>query len=85
MFSCLNEYVDSYIEVTEDTIDNYVETNFLTRWCGRKKPDVLVSYYNVIVFAYHSDGVARGSSLSGTYEFVDSSTRLNLDNVDYDF
>ncbi len=34
----MNEYVDIYIELTEDNIAEYVETNFLSRWCGWKKP-----------------------------------------------
>lgn len=67
-----------YIEATELTLNNYVETNFLSRWCGWKKPHVLVSYYNVIVFAYHTDGIERGSSFAGTFEFVDARKMRNI-------
>ena len=55
------------------TIDNNVETNFLSRWCGWKKPNTLVSYYNIIIFAYHTDSTPRGSNFRGTFEFIDSS------------
>lgn len=51
---------------------NYVESSFLSRWCGWKKPKILVSYNNIIIFAYHSDGTSRGSHFSGTYEFISS-------------
>ena len=58
--------------MTDETVNNYFETNFLSRWCGWKKPSVLVSYHNIIVFAYHTDGNLRGSHFSGTFEFIDA-------------
>lgn len=37
-----------------------------------KKKRTLVSYNNIIIFAYHTDGLDRGSSFFGTFEFIDS-------------
>jgi hypothetical protein len=53
-------------------INNYVETNFLSRWCGWKKPVVLVSYHNIIILAFHTDGLQRGSYFKGTYQFIEA-------------
>ena len=64
--------MDIYIEVRDETLGNYVETNFLSRWCGWKKPSVIVSYNNIIIFAYHTDGTQRGSFFKGFYEFIDA-------------
>ena len=74
--SCINEYVDIYIEVTDRTVDNFFETNFLSRWCGWKKPSVLVSYQNIIIFAYHTDGQLRGSFFSGSFKFIDAGKHI---------
>jgi len=97
---CMNEYVDIYIELTEDQISTYYETPFLSRWCGWKKPEyknnfkysffysnilklhicsftsVLLSFENVIVIAYHKDWIDRGTTLFGTYEFVDAGKNI---------
>lgn len=70
---CQYEYVDIYIELNEDTLYDYLNTNFLSRWCGVKKPNLLISYHNIILFAYHTDGRFRESTFSGTYEFIDAS------------
>lgn len=69
---CINEYIDTYIEVTDRTLNNYVETNFLSRWCGWKKPYILVSYHNIIVIAFHTDGRNRDTFFKGTYEFINA-------------
>ena len=76
IFSCINEYIDVYIEVTDRTIDNYFETNFLSRFCGWKKPSVLVSYNNILIFAYHTDGNVRGSLFSGSFKFIDAGKEI---------
>lgn len=70
--------MDIYIEATDETLNNYVETNFLSRWCGWKKPNTLVSYYNIIIFTYHSDNTNRGSHFSGTFEFIDAGKVLKF-------
>lgn len=67
---CINEYIDTYIQVNEKNINSYVETNFLSRWCGWKKPNVLVSYYNTIIIAFHTDGRNKDSYFKGSYEFI---------------
>ena len=33
---------------------------------------LLISYHNIVLFVYHTDGKQRESSFSGTYEFIDA-------------
>ncbi|CAF0709121.1 unnamed protein product [Brachionus calyciflorus] len=69
---CMNEYIDTYIEVNDQTLGSYVETNFLSRWCGWKKPYLLVSYHNIIIIAFHTDGRNKDTYFKGTYEFINA-------------
>jgi hypothetical protein len=46
--------------------------NILIYFILKSRSRTLVSYNNIIMFAYHTDGQDRGSSFFGTFDFINS-------------